>query len=341
MSGQLVTPTGRLVTEAEPATPAWFIARRNGITGTDLPKILGLTPKYGNALTVWRDKRGESSDDDAGEAAEWGNIFEEPIAQKWASLEKTTVRRVGVLENKFVPWMRASLDRLVGLCPDGDTVAGLECGLEVKTRNAYKAGEFRDGIPDDVLAQVQWGLRVTGLPHMHVAVVIGGQKLYRFRVDRDAELEAYLFAQAESVWMDVQLGHPPDVAADAEGTLLRELNDMFRKREGDRELPGAAAQVQLDSYREGHRIESQGKAAKTVAKTELVKMLGDGEVGLLDGVPAFTYRRPDPTDELTAGQLRRLAVTAPNLYSKLVAEGYITQTKPNPKFNLKSRSTEE
>ena len=116
--GQLVTPTGVLITDAAPETEEWFAARREGITGTDLPKILGLS-KYGNALAVWQDKRGEWTDD-AGEAARWGQLLEEPVAEEWAERNDTIVERIGVVANVEYPWMRASLDRVItgsGLLP--------------------------------------------------------------------------------------------------------------------------------------------------------------------------------------------------------------------------------
>ncbi len=188
MKADPITPEGVLVTDAPPESDDWLAARRGGITGTDLPKILGLT-KYGNALSVWLDKRGEL-DDAAGEAARWGNLLEDPVAQEWAARHGAKVERVGVLANTERPWVRASLDRLVvhGMCPDG----GFDCGLEVKTRSAFKADEYRSGVPDDVLAQVEWGLIATGLHHMHVAVLIGGQRMESLRVDRDEQVEAYL-----------------------------------------------------------------------------------------------------------------------------------------------------
>lgn len=329
-----VTPTGVLVYDGEPHTPEWYAARREGITGTDLPKILGLS-KYGNALSVWRDKRGEAAADEAGEAAKWGLLLEAPIAEAWAEENNTTCRKVGVLAHGNLRWMRASLDRLVGWCPDDGL---MNCGLEIKTRSAYVAGKWRDEIPDDVLAQVQWGLMVTGLDHMHVATLIGGQKLHTYRVDHDRLLEEYLLRSARTVWEAVQAGVPPEVHPDAEGVLLRELNAMFAKREGERELPPQTALRHLEDYAEAHRQEVLAKIAKTVNKTALVKMLGDGEAGLVDGQRVFTYRPQKQTDEVTAGQLARLKNECPELYADLVAQGYITKTDPSPKFNLSKRS---
>lgn len=327
-----VTPTARLVTAADPKTDEWYAARREGITGTDLPKILGIT-KYGNALSVWLDKRGEL-EDMAGEEAMWGNILEDPIAQRWAELHNTAVTDVGVLAHIEHDWMRISLDRLVETCPDGDG----PCALEIKTRSAFVAESWRDEIPDDVLAQTTWGLMVTGLGHHHVAVLLGGQRLKSFRVDRDEKLEAYLLDAARPIWAAVTEGVPPEAHPDAEGVLLDLLDRMYSKRAGDRPLEADKAQAWLDQYAEGGELERRGKALKTEAKTALVQMIDDGDAGTIDELQAFTYKAPPPSDTFTSEALRTFRRDNPELYEALKADGYITLTDPSPRFVVKARN---
>jgi putative phage-type endonuclease len=336
--GALTTPTGRLVTDAAPKTDEWFAARREGITGTDLPKILGLT-KYGNALSVWLDKRGELTGD-AGEAALWGQILEDPVAQEWARRHDAEVERVGVIANAERPWIRASLDRLVtpGTCPDGD-VGRSRCGLEIKTRSAFKSNVFRSEVPDDVLAQTEWGLLTTGLHHMHVAVLIGGQELRSFRVDRDEKVEEYLLQAAEPVWQAVLEGIPPEAHPDAEGVLLDLLNELYSKRAGDRELDPEKARPWVDQYAEGAEVEKRGKALKEQAKAALVQLIDDGDAGVIDGAPVFTYRTPEPGEAFTAANLRKLCTDQPEIYEALRADGYITTTRPGPRFAMKETTT--
>jgi putative phage-type endonuclease len=328
---ELITPTGVLVTDAEPETPSWYAARAAGITGTDLPKILGYS-RYGNALSCWMQKRGEL-DDEAGEAARWGQVLEDPVAQVWAAENGLTVRRVGVLQHAECFWMRASLDRRVDGCPDGP------CGLEVKTRSAYVADRWRDGVPDDVLAQVLWGLRVTGLHHMHVAALIGGQRLASFRVERDDVIEQYLVDAAAPVWQAVQEGTPPETHPDADGVLLDLLDRLYSSRAGDRELDPEKAEPWLEQYAAGNDLEREGKRLKTEAKTGLVQLLDDGDTGLIDDVPVFTYRRPAPGVQMTAAAIRELEAAQPDVYQSLVDEGFITATNPGPRFDLKKRAT--
>lgn len=333
-----ITPTGRLVYNGPPETAAWYRVRREGITGTDLPKILGLS-KYGNALSVWRDKRGELQEE-VGEAADWGKLLEDVIAHEWARRNDTTVRPVGVIANTKESWQRASLDRLVTRCPDSDVAADshrpLKCGLEIKTRSAYKRGSWSKGEPDDVLAQVTWGLLVTGLAHMHIAVLIGGQEMLQFTVHRDKTLEAYLVDAARPVWQAVQDGYPPTVHPDAEGVLVEQLNAMYVHRSGEVALPPSAAEW-ISAYGIASRTEREAKQAKIVAKGALLQMLGDGDTGTIDDVPVFTYLPGEPHDEVTSDALQALAVDDPDLYKELVVREVITKTNPSPRFNLKKQ----
>ena len=329
----LLTPTGMLVTDAPPESPNWFAARAAGITGTDLPKILGYS-RYGNALSVWMQKRGEL-DDEAGEAARWGQVLEDPVAQVWAQENEATVQPVGVLQHSEHGWRRASLDRLVTGCPDGP------CGLEVKTRSAYVADRWHDGVPDDVLAQVLWGLLVTGLDHMHVAALIGGQRLQSYRVDRDPVIEQYLIDAASPVWQAVQDGTPPDVHPDADGVLLSLLDRLYTDRAGERELDPERAEPWLAQYADGNDLERQGRKLKAEAKAGLVQLLDDGDTGLIDEVPVLTYKRPTPGVEITSDSLRELQTAQPDFYQALVDEGFITITSPGPRFLVKKRARKD
>jgi putative phage-type endonuclease len=328
-TAEKVSPTGVLVTDAEPQTKPWFAARRQGITGTDLPKILG-DSKYGNALSVWLDKRGEQVDEDVSEAGEWGNILEDPVAQEWARRHKKQVRRVGVIRHTELPWVRASLDRLVAGC-ETDGV----CGLEVKTRSAFKAGDYREEIPDDVLAQVAWGRYTSGLPHMHVAVLIGGQQLVDFTYEPDTTLEDYLVEQAEKLWADIEAGHPPTVNADSDGILLNLLNRMYADRVGTKILKPEQTTTWVVQYREGLRIEKDGKALKEEAKSALVQLLDECDTAVVEDREIYTYKPPAATPAMNVANLKLLREEDPAIYEALQRRGFITVTAGSPRFSLK------
>ncbi|NUT31498.1 MAG: hypothetical protein HOV79_00335 [Hamadaea sp.] len=196
----LVTPTGVLLMTADQIRDrgAWLAERRNGIGSSDVPAILDLDDAYTTALHVWHDKRGEDVDQ-PNEAALWGTLLEETIAQEWCRRNRSVIENMGLLARRGEEWKRASLDRLVRECPL-DPARREVCALEVKMRSAFKSARWHSDVPDDVLAQVAWQLHVTGLDHIHVAVLIGGNDYRQMVVWRDEQVEAYIVPPVTAFW---------------------------------------------------------------------------------------------------------------------------------------------
>lgn len=307
------------VTSAAPESEEWYAARRQGLTATDIPRILGLS-NYGNALSVWHDKRGDLAPDLGGPAARWGHLLEDVIAQAWAADHGVAVHPVGVMANRSQKWMRAALDRVCDPCPDGEG----PCGLEVKNRSAFKAGAWREDIPDDVLAQVAWQAIVTGFEHIHVAVLIGGNDLREFTYERDDELEGYLVKEAVAFWQLVQDGTPPEV--DASSMVLDLLDRLFPSRAGITVIDAEVAARLRAEYDEAHAAEKAAGGGKEWAKYRTVALLGSGDTLATgdpdDPTPVATYK---PINR-TGCDLDRLKAEFPDAYKACVKK---TPTKPS------------
>lgn len=293
MTTGLATTTAVLLWDGAPHTPEWRAARRGGITATDLPKILGLS-KYGDALSVWGHKRGDLEDDAAGEAAQWGLILERPIAEEWARRRGTSVRPTGVLAHAEHLWRRASPDFSVLPCPDGDG----PCHLQVKAMNAWSADQWRDDVPDPVLAQTTWEMVVSGYTHTHVAALIGGQRLVDHRVEYDAKLASLLISAASDVWRCVESGVPPQVELSA--LHRRVLDALHPYREGmataPRETVESLLAHRMDLWRELATLSAASKATRDdVEKVDarLVELMGDSQALAIEGEldPVVLYRQ--------------------------------------------------
>ena len=315
-------PDGVLVYEGDPHTDLWFAVRRSGITATDVPAIVGANDRS-TALHVWLDKRGEKpADDGPSHYAEAGTRLEPMIARWWSDVHGVELAQTGIWANFEHPWRRCSPDRIVVTCPDSDG----PCGLEVKNRNAYVAGKWRDDVPDDVLAQAAWTMAVTGWGHLHVAVLIGGNTPLWHRVDRDLVLEAYLVGEAERVWDAVRSGIPPEV--DTSAALARLLDSLYEHRAGGRIVSQPDAADLYRRYRLANALEKRGKDMKAAIRDETVVALGDAEELFAEaGVkPLVTYRAGAPTFSIRSDDLRRLSRDHPDTYQSLTRDGYITKS---------------
>ena len=265
---RLVTPTGVLITSALPESEEWLQARRDGLTATDLPKILGVS-QYGTALDVWTVKTGTMPDPFVdNEYAQWGQLLEDVIAREGARRDGISVRRVGVLANRDEPWQRASLDRLTTGCTPGE-----RCGVEVKTRSAYVAGRWRDDVPDDTLAQVVWQLHVTGLDHMHVYALLGGNRLEQHVIRRTdvTDVEAMAVTAATDLWQHIQDGTRPDV--NPTPALVDSLNRLFTTRDGT-VVADDTALTWRDEYLSAAADVKAAEGRKKTAQAALMQALG-------------------------------------------------------------------
>lgn len=298
-----ITPTATLILPVEKlGTEEWLQIRREGITATDIPAILGLN-RYKTAVDVWLEKvdpaNAQSINPTIGnhEAALWGSVLEDAVAKTWADNKNYRVTRIGVIAHQAHTWARASLDRLVTGCPEG------RCGLEVKTRSLYVGDNWDKAVPADVKAQVDWQMIVSGLDHIHVIALIGGQRLVEHTVHREQETanEATIIARAFTVWKAVETNTPPQLPEDVwTDDYLEQLHPV---RAGSVEVQDAnflCADYE-DLVAEIKKLETE----KANLRTKLVGALGDHEIGLFEGRPFYTYK-PSSTKRINTKALAEL-----------------------------------
>ncbi|MEV8353147.1 YqaJ viral recombinase family protein [Streptomyces niveus] len=278
-AGRRVTPTGRLILPADADRAHWLTARRGGIGSSDIAAVLGIS-RYGNALSVWHDKTGGLPlEGDDSEPALWGRAIEDTVAREWARRNRSVVRRVGLVANVDRPWQMCTLDRRVLECPLAD---GREkCAVEIKCRTAFKAGQFRKGVADDVLVQTLWQADVCGYDHIHAAVLIGGND-YRQFVVRPADHEqlvADLRTAGALAWQQIIDRRPPAVAADADPDVLLDLYEqLYRDREGAVDITrDVDTQEAVADYLDAHNDLTAAEKRKKAAKARILSGLGGAE----------------------------------------------------------------
>lgn len=281
--GDLVTPTGVLLLDHGAPRDVWLDKRREGIGSSDLPAVMNLSG-YRSPLHVYYDKTGalpHDSEEDMGDPARYGILFEEPLAFDWARRNRTVVAPVGIVAHQSERWQMCSLDRLCAECPLDRDKHSL-CALEVKCRNAFVAKLWRDGPPDDVLAQVLWQILVTGLDHIHVVCLIGGNDYRQYTVRRSEheKLVAYLDAEATRLWFDhvVPRVQPQLTGAEPPDAMIELYQRLHPTRRGsidmDRDLD---AQDNVTEYLLARADEKEAVRRKKVAYAKMVAALGGNQ----------------------------------------------------------------
>ncbi|MFH9072736.1 YqaJ viral recombinase family protein [Streptomyces alboflavus] len=319
-AGRRVTPTGRLILHHDTPREEWLDARRQGIGSSDLPAVMNLSG-FKTPLHVFHDKRGRlPHDDEFSEAAHFGVLFEDPLARDWARRNRTVVEPVGLIANVDEPWQMCTLDRLCAECPLDRSVRSL-CALEVKTRNAFVANLWRQGPPDDVLAQVLWQILVTGLDHIHVVCLIGGQDYRQYTVRREehVRLVAFLNAEAGRLWHEhIVPGRAPEVSGQEPPDALIELYDRLHPdREGiavlDRDVDALDA---MTEYLEAVAEKSAAEKKRKAKYAALLAALGGAQAAHVQDRPFFSIEQSSKKTP----DLARLAEEYPEAYRACVAD---------------------
>jgi putative phage-type endonuclease len=268
----------------------WLRERRKGIGASDAAAIIGLSP-YSNPFITWLDKTGQLPLDHGAEepGERWGRFLEGAIADAFeAETGLHVVNRGLVVVHPEHEWMRATLDGHVAEGPTRTEPAGIVLGVyEAKTTNG-RDGTWKDGPPEWYHLQVQHQLAVTGLDRAWVPVLIGGSDFEVHEIQRDEKVVRLLLKYESEFWFDnVLAGVPPAVdGSERTGDALRRL--YARPQRSECELPDHAAGL-VRQYLRATAVEKASKQQAEKAKNELMALLGDAEVGLVDGRPLVQW----------------------------------------------------
>lgn len=175
------------------------------MTATDVSAIM-CSPNYESSLDVYARKCAGALQGDSELLQDWQPVPGGEPCSVWARDRAVTIRRLGLLAHRDRPWMLASIDRLVGDCGLGG-----QCAVEFKTREVAGIEHQCDGMPYAILVQSMWQLAVSGLHHLHLAVLTEGEGCENYTVFPDAPVIEHLIAVAGPVWHCVVDRIPPAV----------------------------------------------------------------------------------------------------------------------------------
>ena len=211
-------PALKLVKTTSISHAQWLQVRKSGIGSSDAAAAVGLHP-YKSPLQLWMEKTGRDAalpvvnPNDDHSPMYWGTVLEPIVAGHYTRRTGRRVRRVNaVLQHPQHAWMLANIDREVLGSPD---VQVLEC----KTAGIHGARLWREGVPEYVHLQVMHQLAVTGKQAADVAVLLGGQELQLFRIERNPEMIAQLITLERRFWAYVE----QDLAPPADGSDSADL----------------------------------------------------------------------------------------------------------------------
>lgn len=273
-------PAGVLLGTFEPGSPDWHAARANGIGGSEIAAVLGLSP-YESRFSLWHRKRGIVDDVQQSDAMEWGNRLEAAIAGKYADEHpEQVVVPAGTYHHPGHPWWIVNPDRFAINGADGSFEI-----VEIKTayRDDHWGPAGTDQYPVWYRCQVLWYLGALGLTRARLVVLISGSDYREYEIEADpAELQILADAGAEFMRTlrdderpDID-GHSatyqvvkalPEGQEDTEHDVEPQLRDRYFQaldnHKAAEEEKRAASALLLDHIGDGKRAVCSGKTVAT------------------------------------------------------------------------------
>jgi putative phage-type endonuclease len=303
-------PALKLVKTNDLSRDEWLHIRKSGIGSSDAGTAVGLNP-YQSPLELWMVKTGRDEGfakvdpNDDTSPMYWGTLLEPIVAAHYTRRTGNRVRKINAVLRHPDPdkaWMLANIDREVVGAPD---VQILEC----KTAGEFGARLWRDGVPEYVMCQVQHQLAVTGKTAADVCVLICGQEIRVYRVDRDDALIARLIELERQFWRYVETDTPPP--ADGSESADMALRCLYPHDSGntvdlrdDREMSSTFADLVAirDDIANREVTEAQ-------LKQKIQQRMGDASIALFETGKVSWKRSKDSR----GFDLPRLLADQPNL----------------------------
>lgn len=261
--------------------------RRLRLGASEFASALDVDP-YRSGFTLFCEKTGAIEPDDLSEVehVQWGVNLEQPILSEFAKRTGRVVRF----------WPQDQFERhdeysFLSCTPDAfqaDATRSLEGVAQVKNTGEYSRKLWADGPPLHVQVQVQGEMLVTGATWGSIIVLIGGNKLRYFDVDRNDSFIGAMVPRLTEFWDRVQSGNPP--SPDGSAATARALAKLYPGDNGgeinlppesaawDQEL--AAVKVQLKEL----------SAREQALKNQIAAAIGDNTLGVLPDGSAFSYK---------------------------------------------------
>jgi putative phage-type endonuclease len=270
---------------------AWHGWRRSGFGGSDSSIMCNLAPPdWGSPISIILDKQGRGVPRESSIAMRRGTFLEPFIAREFT--DETGIELAGeqvLCRSARYPWMIASIDRVTA---DGRIVQ-----LKDTNGRRVRLDDSPDSLPQYWKVQAQHEMEAYGTDVNIFVVMVGGEELKIYYVERDQDMIDNLAEILGHYWVIVESGDLPEEIQPYDAKIFRHL---FGEQPGYVELSGLDAAAATTFVEAKHQLDAW-KHEKDKAEARLLLSLGDLKTGYLpDGrtvtrsvspIPACTSQR--------------------------------------------------
>lgn len=284
----------------------WLEERLTGIGASESPTVLGRNP-FQSRYALWAEKTREATPRDLRdvEAVEFGRRFETPVAEVYGEKSGRLVEMWPAFSIVRDPERNHvfSTPDAVQLCEERGE--GL---LQIKTTGEFKAKAWKYEPPLAYQIQLQQELHCTGYEWGTLCVLIGGQRIRWFDIQRNDRFIDAMLPQLDRFWSMVQSKTPPEVD---DSIATTEVLDRLHPDDTGRMiiLPPEAAGWTAD-IEHANKLIRDAQRVKQLATNRLKAAIGDATYGLfLDNPTRWVWktenRRRRVVDAHTVRVLRK------------------------------------
>ncbi len=277
------------------ARTQWLAARRQHITSTDAPAILGQS-SWASPLTIYCRKLGLESEPEATERMELGSAMQVPVAEFYARRTGRAIAHVEpflLVKHPQIPWLASSLDAFQ---VDKDKGRGL---LEVKLSDPEDklAWTNEDNVPLVHQIQLQHELLVTGAAWGTLCCLLRGARLVYVDYDANPDFQKALVGVLGAFWSEHLCKQNPPVdgwehpaSKDAIRALYPEDAGAIVKLPPEAEQYAAEWDIADAELEIAEKTVADLKKRKDARANRLKLWMRDARYGVLEDGSAFAWK---------------------------------------------------
>ena len=271
----------------------------------------GIDP-HKSRVMLWLEKTGRYTRPET-EAMRWGTLLQPVIFEELRErgFDPRPWPDVGLLDPQR-PWLSGHPDGAIA----PESGHGMGDLLEVKTVNQWAKREWNGEPPLAYVAQVQHYLHLTGLDRGLLAVLVGGQRLETYEIERHQHAIDRLLEREEEFYGSLVRDEPPP--PDSSESAREAVAAMFPAH-----APGRAMRLDGTQMRRLRELRARREQRDTIdaqvcgLENELKVAMGDAEMALSPRDDPVLRWKTVETTRLAKGSIDRLRKEWPQVYAQL------------------------
>ena len=265
----------------------WLSERLTGIGASEAAAVLGVSP-WASRFSVWAEKTGAAVRPDVpSERMRWGLRLEAPIM---AEFHERTGREVSLWPQHEIA--RHPVHNFMIATPDGyqtDPDRGGMGLVQIKNADALQFRNWDEFAPLVYQIQCQHEMAVVGAAYSDLVVLVGGNSLKVFPMERDERFLAQLIPALAEFWKLVETKQPPEI--DGTEATTAAIKAIYPEDDGETVVLPEESQAWTDELLEFRAKVKDLEGLIANRENAIKAAIGTGSYGLLPDGSRWSWKQ--------------------------------------------------